>query len=213
MPSIRVRPPRKQSDTERGQARSSTRETNPRARRTEMKKRLIIVCIALSSMATLGQWGMMQSQITPQQIDALFAMLPPERRQAGVVGYWQDVVNAARSGNIVQQQSVISIAPIIRKYDSQYQEHLHAAMQVAAFMSVCDNMGGGQSVMPLSGSMPTPNPMPMPAFGGGGGSGTCTVCYGSGNCKICKGTGTFRMYGQSSPCNPKCSACGGTGRR
>ncbi|MBQ8125582.1 MAG: hypothetical protein IJ173_06785 [Kiritimatiellae bacterium] len=174
-----------------------------------MKKLLIIVCIALSSMATLGQWGMMQSQITPQQIDALFAALPPERRQAGVVGYWQDVVNAARSGNIVQQQSVISIAPIIRKYDSQYQEHLHAAMQVAAFMSVCDNMGGGQSVMP----MPAPNPMPMPAFGGGGRSGMCPVCYGSGNCKICHGTGTYRSGGQAVPCDRKCSACGGTGRR
>ena len=178
-----------------------------------MKKLMIVVGIVALSIVSHGQWGMMQPQITPQQVDAMFASLPPGQRQAGILGYWQDVVNDANSGNVLQQQCVVSIAPIIRKYDPQYQEHLQAALQVAAFMSVCGN-ACVQPSMPMPRSVPTPSFMPTPAFGGGGGgSGTCPVCYGSGSCKLCHGTGTYRNYGQSVPCDRKCSACGGTGRR
>ena len=141
-----------------------------------MKKQMIVVGLAALSIAAYGQWGMMQSQITPQQIDALFASLPPERVQAGIVGYWQDVVNAARSGNVSQQQCVLSLAPIIRKYDPQYQEHLLSAVQVAVFMSPCVQPNGLQPnvAMPMPNTVPMPTPMPMPAFGGGGVERQCT---------------------------------------
>ena len=179
-----------------------------------MKKLVVIVVLAALSIAAYGQFGIMQSQITPQQIDEMLASLPPERRQAGILGYWQDVINAARSGNASQQQCVLSLAPIIRKYDPQYQEHLQAAVQVALFMSPCVQPNVS---MPMPSTMPMPTPMPMPAIGGGGGSyggsGTCQTCYGSGSCKLCHGTGTYSNYGQSVPCNRKCWSCGGTGRR
>ncbi|MBR4457892.1 MAG: hypothetical protein IKS31_02925 [Clostridia bacterium] len=38
---------------------------------------------------------------------------------------------------------------------------------------------------------------------------TCPYCYGTGLCKLCHGTGTYRMYGQSVPCDRQCSYCGG----
>lgn len=40
---------------------------------------------------------------------------------------------------------------------------------------------------------------------------TCFNCHGSGICPLCSGTGTYRMYGQSVPCDRKCSTCGGAG--
>lgn len=53
------------------------------------------------------------------------------------------------------------------------------------------------------------------SFGGGfvGGSQLCIICHGTGRCTVCKGTGTYRNYGQAVPCDPKCSACNGTGKR
>lgn len=39
----------------------------------------------------------------------------------------------------------------------------------------------------------------------------CFNCYGTGTCPLCHGTGTYRMYGQSVPCDRQCSACSGSG--
>lgn len=177
-----------------------------------MKKLVIVVVVMALTSVSYGQWGMMQPQMNLQQmnlqLDSWLASLSPEQRQEAVSGYWQYAVISAKSGNVIQQQIVASVAQVILKYDPQFQEHLQAAMQVASFMpNIQPNLA-----MPMPCPMPIPSPMPA-LGGGGGGSGTCPICYGSGNCKLCHGTGTYRNYGQSVQCDRKCSACGGTGRR
>lgn len=38
----------------------------------------------------------------------------------------------------------------------------------------------------------------------------CPSCSG-GRCPVCDGTGTYRLYGESVPCDRYCSACDGQG--
>ena len=145
---------------------------------------------------------MAQPQELAARADAMLSQSSPQQRQAAIGEYWQSVVMAMVSGNVLQQQVVAAVAPVIRKYDPQYDAHLQEATRRALALSA-SGMGSGSN-------------MTMPSFGDGGGGGrsaVCPICNGSGSCKICKGTGTFRSNGYSSPCDRKCSACGGTGRR
>ena len=77
-----------------------------------------------------------------------------------------------------------------------------------------------QYALPMEGAIvPVPTPTPEPVGGRHleyvvDENAPCPYCYGgngSGLCRICKGLGYVTYYGYRTDCDPKCSACQGTG--
>ena len=159
----------------------------------------------------IGPESVMRQQavtLTTQLMQRYDRLRGDDNKRAGLVLFLSACGMSGRTPNDI----LSSLRQLFAEYDQSGQTwHRRGSFGAVAGQLLANGGVGG---------MPAPSmPVQFPAFGGGGigggssGGGVCSVCHGTGTCQTCHGTGSFRMYGESTPCERYCTACGGTGRR
>ena len=181
----------------------------------------------------------MQQPQTSQQFDAMLANLSPRERETIIMNFWRTMVQAVMSMDLELFNTLEALAPVIQKYDSQFQEHSRAT-----YNAIQSLMNGGGYPMPPNNmpgyTMPPNNmpgytmPMPQPPYIPPeppissqsicvqcDGTGKCPMCHGEGRymtnnnwhrCGVCHGTGTCQVCHGHVSSRSICIQCDGTGK-
>ena len=145
--------------------------------------------------------------INPQaQVTQAISALPSEQRVLIIELIWAKIKQEICARNFAEMQRVVNLAePALQRYDPQYQQR---SREVAALLlsAMQGNMNSGMLGTGFGSFAGEVSPSVS-----GSGTRRCLSCHGTGTCPICKGTGRYSNYGQTVPCDRKCSSCRGSG--